>query len=782
MQFPLDLLKLVLEHTSLPSRVKNTLSRNGVQTIGDLVYHVEHGQLDALRGVGPKTKGEIDEFLYLLVTDPQAATRPQKITISAVEDYSVDQTLLLKARSIADMPIRNTPMRIRVRNSLQRAGILTVGQMVKRIQDGTILAVRNFGEKSLHEAISFLERATTTAIPAAADWAQTHGTDGHQIMLDLDRLPISFWAPFLTQPQYIRLLRSGLSRAGQLVSLDTVTCKVDASLPKAIIEKAKKTMAECGALDRASFYRKSLQAHQAYLQERIDRGILHPDILVSGRPLKAYLEWDPKSYELAHSLHICCLINKSPQLAFELEEVFDLAPREVQVLMLRHGPVRQTLEEVGAIFGVTRERIRQIESRALRRIWQLLEQPGTILLKSALKFARDQEKAFSFRAWMQDMKSRGILGAVYLPSLPHGTEIKAEDLLVVLIRTSKKLQYGKRMVSDEIRAALRMPSLSVRSIEAIEGVTSAKRRRILRKIGYTGGIHISEAEEELGLSRLEAGHYLQTQGLISLLPEWYTYQDSSAMARASIRTAGLKLFEACGPLPVDEILDGLRSYASRFYPALAPKPLIEHMLDLCGFELRDGKVHYPRAYSSRLSGSERLFLQLLEEYGDAISFSELVMEFLSRGYSMAGATIGLLSHSPLPVRIDPSPDRFAYYTLRGREVTWDQLEAASARQAKVALDAEVEYRRDGTIRYLATLNTWAVFSGVLAVHALPNISGEWSVFASGQTHGKCSMDQNFMWGLNSVFGDLQAQVGDRVEVIFNSWDRTATFRKLDEND
>jgi len=56
----------------------------------------------------------------------------------------------------------------------------------------------------------------------------------------------------------------------------------------------------------------------------------------------------------------------------KLDDIFvDLSPREQEILKLRFGlddGVSHTLEEVGKKFGVTRERIRQIESKTLEKI------------------------------------------------------------------------------------------------------------------------------------------------------------------------------------------------------------------------------------------------------------------------------------------------------------------------------------------------------------------------------------------------------------------------------
>ena len=56
----------------------------------------------------------------------------------------------------------------------------------------------------------------------------------------------------------------------------------------------------------------------------------------------------------------------------QLHEILDsLQDRERRVLALRFGledGVSRTLEEVGKAFGVTRERIRQIEAKALKKL------------------------------------------------------------------------------------------------------------------------------------------------------------------------------------------------------------------------------------------------------------------------------------------------------------------------------------------------------------------------------------------------------------------------------
>ena len=58
-----------------------------------------------------------------------------------------------------------------------------------------------------------------------------------------------------------------------------------------------------------------------------------------------------------------------------LELVNKLPPRDSQVIKLRYGLINRkpmTLEQIGQLYGVTRERIRQIECKALKRLHWLI--------------------------------------------------------------------------------------------------------------------------------------------------------------------------------------------------------------------------------------------------------------------------------------------------------------------------------------------------------------------------------------------------------------------------
>jgi DNA-binding CsgD family transcriptional regulator len=84
----------------------------------------------------------------------------------------------------------------------------------------------------------------------------------------------------------------------------------------------------------------------------------------------------------------------------DLENVINsLSPRERDVVRMRYGLDDgriKTLEEIGQIFSVTRERVRQIEAKAIRKLRQPYR--SSILRDYVLSTTQTMEKSFTSRS------------------------------------------------------------------------------------------------------------------------------------------------------------------------------------------------------------------------------------------------------------------------------------------------------------------------------------------------------------------------------------------------
>ena len=75
------------------------------------------------------------------------------------------------------------------------------------------------------------------------------------------------------------------------------------------------------------------------------------------------------------------LIDEQAALRHMSELLRELNPREIKVLQQRFGldgGDQQTLDQVSRRFGVTRERVRQIQNRALRKLREKMNARNTV--------------------------------------------------------------------------------------------------------------------------------------------------------------------------------------------------------------------------------------------------------------------------------------------------------------------------------------------------------------------------------------------------------------------
>jgi len=148
-------------------------------------------------------------------------------------------------------------------------------------------------------------------------------------------------------PVHLFEIMSRINKTTKLLATDLVRQPTEAELADAL----SMTQEKIKAIDRAALLPLSLEAALGPGQARKLEDTIEDKNQIS-----------PED-STAHKL-----------LREDLENVLNtLSPRERDVLRLRYGLVDgrvHTLEEIGRVFSVTRERIRQIEAKALRKLRQ----------------------------------------------------------------------------------------------------------------------------------------------------------------------------------------------------------------------------------------------------------------------------------------------------------------------------------------------------------------------------------------------------------------------------
>jgi hypothetical protein len=191
-----------------------------------------------------------------------------------------------------------------------------------------------------------------------------------------------------------------------------------------------------------------------------------------------------------------------------------------------------------------------------------------------------------------------------------------------------------------------------------------------------------------------------------------------------------------------------------------------YFLQLLGFSIQHDIVYYDGHLKGNLTGSEKIFLELIKEKGPVISFQEIIDRYLKEGYSASTAVVRIMGMSPIVERVDTG-----FYILRGKNFSIQELEAAKQRQELYSKDAKVTYSIDGTIKYELNVNSWAR-GGVISVsrscQQLPSLDNGWPVYVDGLQKGIAQRDESLIWGLGKAFNALNVTIGDRIQLTFDS--------------
>ena len=449
------------------------------------------------------------------------------------------------------------------------------------------------------------------------------------------------------------------------------------------------------------------------------------------------------------------------------------------ILISRFGFSPKTLEEIATELGVTRERVRQIQDAAAVRYLKHIRFSGAIRLLEKIEevFAAHGD-GLSLPSLKTILKKEGALGQFSEPVTTG--HIKNLDLLETMICwlnliANKKYTMQPIEFSIDISDLTKSDRISIRDHATLMSISKRDRKKIKRKVLFTGGITVREASRILSKDERITALALKNLNLQKIDTEWFTFKrltDNQDNSKIPLRIAGLKMLAVNPIMNFDSFHDGLRRHASRFYAGIAPIHVIEHILPILGFDIKNHEVSTQLSTKGILSKSEQSLISAIRKNGGVASFLEIAEEFFLHNLSLPAVSV-TLKRSPIAERVNEG-----FHKLRGTEISWQDIEIAQKRQKRFAQDDETTHGLDGVVRMKFTVNSYAFLTGVVGAWSVKELSGSWMMLYNGSPFGDAKNDESYLWGLAKIFKKMEVKMGERMELAFNTWNRTLSVRKV----
>ncbi len=320
-----ELLGIPISVLDLSVRANNGLSKAGIDNMFSLLKTSEE-ELRNIWSLGQKSIDEIKakKHLFIKSFSLQVANQCPRQSESPARDQPIVYSLVDRNRRLSETPVAVLDLSVRANNGLFRAGIGNMYLLLK-ISENELRKIRSLGQKSVDEIVAKRE------------------------------LFITSYEAFYTAPPEI------LSKAESVSTEDEREDPVKVAQAQCLEEIS----AELSALDieiisllREPEMVRDLACHEPGLFQRLlDLMLERPEMLAT--PLPSHL-------------NSIVGINKTENLDEIANNIFSsLGNREREIVYKRMGVIgecKSTLEELGQSMGVTRERIRQIESKAMKKI------------------------------------------------------------------------------------------------------------------------------------------------------------------------------------------------------------------------------------------------------------------------------------------------------------------------------------------------------------------------------------------------------------------------------
>ena len=274
-----------------------------------------------------------------------------------------------------------------------------------------------------------------------------------------------------------------------------------------------------------------------------------------------------------------------------------------------------------------------------------------------MKILSDNGENLSLKQFKQKLQKETLLGD-FSPSLMEEriSKIDPFETLIcwlTLLADSRHTQPPINFPID-IKALIASDSITIKDSEKLQSILPKPRRKIKRKVLFTGGINIMEASKILSEDERVTELVLRDLNLKIIEDNWYsfkTYDTEAEKSKNPLWTAGVKMLTVKPEIDLDIFYDGLRRYANRFYPSIAPINVVSYALKLLGFEINDQQiVSTEQSHKNILSQSEKSLVLAISKNDGVASFLEIAEEFFLQKLSLPSVSKTIKS-SPIELAL-----------------------------------------------------------------------------------------------------------------------------------
>ena len=779
----------------LSKRSFNALQNAGVQTVTEVIRLVESGAIRNIRGLGRNCISEIQDKLTKIEINNSNGVNVNPDASTSLMNVDVISEHLSKEDSIGKLHLTN-----RSTYALKRSGIKTVGEIVYLVESGMIDSIRGLGEKCILEIENCLDHHLKIGEKLKLESVEGATLRIGQLKLSKRSFNALQNAGVQTVAEVVRLVESGEIRNIRGLGRNCIS-EIQDKLTKIEINDSNKVNVNpdaAASLMNADVISDRVIRWQSHLiAKQLSIELLHEHAKVADRSVKDWLTEieTVENNEVYEAL--ATILSSSLNICDELEFLINSIATQhcMTILLSRYGYNKKTLGQIGQEIGTTRERVRQIENELKHNMSSVVRAivcaesigdfktiPTLLRIQSALLIARDIGLDINYQQWTQRIRSSGLVGNWKTQDFASKDPVEImiaicnviDECKIPCLQIPKCLQYALQLANAG------MPNAHARILHLCETLPIEVKRLINRHMKHSGSVYVRWLSQEIERELEETKDILQGLGYKMLSKDWFipkVLKDVRRISKNDVFHQGLhKMFYYCGPLSIDDVCSGLRHVLSRTKFPVPPPDVMNDIVRIHGYKYDRELYYWDGDYDASLNGSENVIMNCMEQIGPVVHHSELVHAFMEVNLSLS-ALSATLNYSPLFVKVES-----ALYKMRGKSISYQNIMRAKLSGNRQFLNPEIEYDTDGNVIVSFTVSANVIAVGTVSCEHFPNLSGEdWTCYIQGERVGKLSLTENEFRHLKKPFEVLNCQPGNRLMLIFNTWNRTVTIEKVGTN-